>query len=162
MADMDDFKHFLPAWHTRFFVPVAVSICCLVAGIKPSLGFADDYVVIVSKANPADSISSANLRKMFLGEKTTWANGTKVMAITPGPDRPEFALTVKKATGMSGPDFKRYFIQLSFSGKSVPAPRTLDTTAAIARFVSTSPGAISCVPHADVGAGVKTLKVESK
>jgi hypothetical protein len=145
---------------TRFVLPVAISLCCWLAGLKPALGFADDYVVIVSKANPADSISAADLRKMFLGEKATWPNGTKVMAITPGPDRPEYALTIKRATGMSGPDFKRYFIQLSFLGKSVPPPRVLDTPAAIARFVATAPGAISCVPAADAGTGVKTLKVE--
>lgn len=145
---------------TRFVLPVAIPLCCLFAGIKPALGFADDYVVIVNKANPAESINSADLRKMFLGEKTTWTNGVKVMAITPGPDRPEYALSIKKATGMSTPDFKRYFIQLSFLGKSVPPPRVLDTPAAIARFVATSPGAISCIPAADAGAGVKTLKVE--
>jgi len=150
----------LLARHRRLALPVAVSICCLMVGVKPNFGFADDYAVIVSKSNPADSISSADLRKMFLGEKGTWANGTKVMAITPAQDRPEYALAIKKATGMSGPDFKRYFIQLSFLGKNVPPPRTLETPAAIARFVGTSPGAISCVPAADAGAGVKILKVE--
>jgi hypothetical protein len=153
---MPAFKRSLPS---RLLAP-AVVICCLVAGRTSALGFADEYVVIVSKANPANSISSTDLRKMFLGEKTTWTNGVKVMAITPGTDRPEFPLAIEKATGMSGPDFKRYFIQLNFSGKSVPLPRTLDTTAAIARFVGTSLGAVSCVPAADVGPGVKILKVK--
>jgi hypothetical protein len=145
----------------HFFLPVALSLCWLLIGTGRLFSFADDYVVIVSKANPTDSLSVADLRKMFLGEKTTWANGTKVSAITPGPDRPEYGPAVKKATGMSGPDFKRYFIQLSFLGKLVAPPKTLDTTAAIARFVSSSPGAISCVPSADAGAAaVKILKIE--
>jgi ABC-type phosphate transport system substrate-binding protein len=132
----------------------------LIAQRRPSFGFADDYVVIVNKANPADSISPSDLRKMFQGEKSTWANGSKVIAITPGPDRPEYGPAIKRATGMSGADFKRYFIQLSFLGKVVPQPKTLDTPAAIARFVGASPGAISCVPATDAGAGVKILKVE--
>jgi hypothetical protein len=121
---------------------------------------ADDYVVIVNKANPADSISSSDLKKMFLGEKPSWASGAKVVAVTPGPESPEYAPAIKRATGMSGADFKRYFIQLSFLGKVVPPPKSLDSAAAAARFVSTSPGAISCVPAADAGPGVKTLKVE--
>jgi hypothetical protein len=153
-------KNFKCSLLGRFLVPAAVSVCYLAVGAKLSPSFADDYVVIVNKANPVDSISVADLRKMFLGEKATWANGTKVMALTPGPDRPEYPPAIKRATGMSVPDFKRYFIQLSFLGKSVPPPRVLDTPAAIARFVSTSPGAISCIPAADAGAGVKALKVE--
>ncbi len=153
-------RTFKPSLPSRFRVLV-VAVCCLLAEPPFAFGFVDDYVVIVNKANPADSISSADLRKMFVGEKTTWTNGAKVLAITPGPDRPEFALTIEKATGMSGPEFKRYFIQLSFMGKIVPPlPRTLDTTAAIARFVGTSLGAVSCVPAADVGPGVKILKVK--
>jgi hypothetical protein len=150
----------LRAFLKRFLIPAAVSLCCCLPGPKPLQAFADDYVVIVNKANPADSISSADLRKMFLGEKTTWASGVKVMAITPGPDRPEYPPAIKRATGMTVPDFKRYFIQLSFLGKSVPPPRVLDTPAAIARFVGTSPGAISCIPATEASAGVKTLKVE--
>jgi len=142
------------------FLGITVSIGFLFMGAPSLLGFADDYVVIVNKANPANSISAGDLHKMFEGEKTAWAGGAKVIAITPGPDRPEYSPAVKCATGMSGPDFKRYFIQLSFLGKVVAPPKTLDTTAAIARFVGTSPGAISCVPAADAGAGVKILKVE--
>jgi len=153
-------KNFKRSLLFRFFIPIVAAVCWLAAGHTPSFGFADDYVVIVSKANPVDTISAADLKKMFLGEKATWPNGTKVMAITPAQDKPEFALTIKRATGMSTADFKRYFIQLSFLGKTVPPPRTLDTTAAIARFVGTSPGAVSCVPAADAGAAVKTLKVE--
>ncbi len=144
----------------RFFNAIVASVCWFFLGHAPVFGFADDYVVIVNKANPADTISAGDLRKMFLGEKAAWPNGAKVMAITPAQDKPEFALSIKRATGMSTADFKRYFIQLSFLGKVVPPPRTLDTTAAIARYVGTSPGAISCVPAADAGAGVKTLKVE--
>ena len=121
---------------------------------------ADDYVVIVNKANPAESISAGDLKKMFLGEKATWAGGAKVVAVTPAPASPEYGEAIKKATGMSGPDFKRYFIQLSFLGKVVPPPKAVDSAAAAAHFVSTSPGGISCVPAADAGAGVKTLKVE--
>jgi hypothetical protein len=145
---------------SRFLVPAAVASLWMMVGAGALFGFADDYVVIVNKANPADSISSSDLRKMFVGEKAAWANGVKVTPITPGPDRPEYGLAIKRATGMSGADFKRYFIQLSFLGKIVPPPKVLETTAAIARFVSTSPGAISCVPAGDAGAGVKILKVE--
>jgi hypothetical protein len=120
----------------------------------------DDYVVIVNKANPSQSISGLELRKMFLGEKDSWASGAKVTALTPDPNDPKYALVIKKATGMSSADYKRYLIQLSFMGRVVPTPRVLETSAAIVRFVSTSPGAISCVPAAQVNAEVKRLRVE--
>ncbi len=121
---------------------------------------ADDYVVIVNKANPLASISAADLRKMFMGEKNSWPNGTAVTAITPRADAPEYNLAIKRATGMPAADFKRYLIQLSFLGKTVPPPRTLATPAVIAHFVGASPGAISCVPADVAGPEVKTLKVD--
>jgi hypothetical protein len=121
---------------------------------------ADDCVVIVNKANPASSIAAADLRKMYLGEKPAWANGTKVTAVTPSPDSPAYAEVIKKTTGMSGADFKRYFIQLSFLGKVVPPPRALESPAAIVHFVGTYAGALGCVPASEAAASVKTLKIE--
>lgn len=146
-------KHF---WATRVAPTVMI---LLTAGSIPGRT-ADDYVVIVNKANPADSITAADLRKMFLGEKSTWADGSKVAAVTPSPDSPAYPVAVKKATGMSSADFKRYLIQLSFLGKTFSPPIALNSPAAVARFVSTASGAISCVPATLAGPGVKTLKVE--
>lgn len=139
---------------------IALSATALAASFPPPCRAAEDCVVIVNKANPADSISAIDLRKMFLGEKNTWANGVKVTAVTPNPDHPEYAVVIKKTTGMSGGDFKRYFIQLSFLGKVVPPPRPLDSGAAIAHFVGTYGGAVGCVAPSDAGAMVKTIKVE--
>jgi ABC-type phosphate transport system substrate-binding protein len=153
-------KDFMRSFPFRLLAPFTLLVCWLFSANTPAFGFADDYVVIVNKANPVDSISAADLKKMFLGEKTTWPNSTKVIPITPGQDRPEFVPAIKRATGMSSADFKRYFIQLSFLGKVVAQPKTLDSTAAIARYISSSPGAISCVPAADAGSAVKILKVE--
>ena len=139
-------------------------IACLVVGLfAPFLsvsGGTEDFIVIVNKANPAESISSADLKKMFLGEKASWPNGAKVVAVTPGSDRPEYNGAIKRATGMSSADFKRYFIQLSFLGKVVPPPRAADSPAALTRFVSTAVGAIGCVPAAAASPNVKTIKVD--
>lgn len=145
--------------HLKKVAP-ALAIAVALFGLASPSPAADDFVVIVNKANPAESVSAADLRKMFLGEKSTWPSGAKVTAVTPGAETPAYGAAIKRATGMSAADFKRYFIQLSFLGKVVPPPRSLESTAAIAKFVSTYPGAVGCVPSADAGAGVKVLKVE--
>ena len=144
---------------SQLVVKLNIMIALVMAGTIPCRA-ADDCVVIVNKANPVASVSAGDLRKMFLGEKPTWASLAKVSAVTPAPDKPEYAASIKRATGMSGGDFKRYFIQLSFLGKVVPPPRTLDSNAAIVKFVATYPGAVGCVPEADAGAAVKVIKVE--
>jgi hypothetical protein len=137
------------------FAAIALLVTA-VAGLQA----ADDLVVIVNKTNPVDSISANDLKKMFLGEKAVWANGAKVTAVTPGPDRPEYNAAIKKATGMSSADFKRYFIQLSFLGRAAPPPRAFDAPGAAARFVSANPGAIACVPASEATGPVKSLKVQ--
>lgn len=145
------------SWKT--VAPFALVLGVWAISMVPCRG-ADDFVVIVNKANPADSISATDLRKMFLGEKGAWPSGAKVAAVTPSPDSPEYAAAIKKATGMSGADFKRYFIQLSFLGKTVPPPKAADSASSAAHFVSTAPGGISCVPAAAAGAGVKTIALQ--
>ena len=141
------------SWKTPAHVLLAV--CFLVA---PCCRAADDCVVIVNKANPTEAIGGQDLKKMFLGEKAIWPGGAKVSAVTPLADNPDYAAVIKRTTGMSSGDFKRYFIQLSFLGKVVPPPRSLDSSATIAHFVATYPGAIGCVPAAGAGTSVKTIK----
>jgi hypothetical protein len=143
------------SWKTFAYVVLAVSFVA-----PPLCQAADDCVVIVNKANPAEAIGGQDLKKMFLGEKSTWSTGAKVSAATPPPDHPDYATVIKRTTGMSSGDFKRYFIQLSFLGKIVPPPRSLDSSAAVARFVATYPGAIGCVIASDAGASVKAVKIE--
>ena len=41
----------------------------------------DDCVIIVNKANPLDSMSEAEVRRLFLGEKTAWPDGTKAFPL---------------------------------------------------------------------------------
>ena len=121
---------------------------------------ADDFVVIANPANPADSISSSDLKKMFLGDKTSWGNGAKVTAATLAAESPDYNSAIKKATGMASADFKRYMLQMTFTGKPVTLPRGFDSGAAVAHFVSATPGAVGCVPASAAAAGVKVLKVE--
>ena len=135
-------------------IAIMLALCSLPARA------AEDCVIIVSAANPADSISSGDLKKMYLGEKTAWANGAKVSTATPGPDSPDYGVAIKKATGMSAGDFKRYMLQMSFVGKIVPLPRPFDTPAAMVHFVGGTPGGVGCVPAAAAATGVKVLKVE--
>jgi len=139
------------------WLPAIALVSLLTSGAVPCAA-ADDCVIIVNKANPLDSMSEADVRKLFLGEKAAWPDGTKAIPITPTSDKPEYGPAIKKTTGMSGADLKRYFIQLSFLGKAVSPPKTLDSSASIAKFVSASRGAISCVPAADAGPTVKILK----
>lgn len=145
-------------WPSTRLTPLFLAALTFAAA--PLCQAADDCVIIVNKANTTDAISASDLRKIFLGEKSTWTNGSKVTAVTPGPDQQEYAVVIKKTTGMSGGDFKRYFIQLSFLGKVVPPPRSLESAGAIAHFVGTYPGAIGCVPAADAGPAVKPIKID--
>lgn len=136
-----------------------VALSLLASGVQ-RCDAADEYVVIVNAANPAASISPSELRRMFLGDKTSWEGGAKVAAATPAAGTPEYGLAIKKATGMSQADFKRYMLQMTFVGKAVTLPRAFETSAALAHFVGTTPGAVACVPTAAVVAGVKVLKTD--
>jgi ABC-type phosphate transport system substrate-binding protein len=124
-----------------------------------SLGAAE-LAVVVNKANTLETIGSADLRLMILGEKTKWPDGKKVMPVQTSLESPEGALLLKVVFKMSEAVLKRYYMQAAFTGKDIVPPADVRSAAALKQFVARTPGAIGCILATDVDATVTVLKVD--
>jgi ABC-type phosphate transport system substrate-binding protein len=119
-----------------------------------------DLAIVVNKSTTLDTLSSADLRSMFLGEKTKWPDGKKVTPVQTSAQSPERALLLKVVFKMSDPVLKRYYMQAAFTGKETLPPAELASAAALKQFVARTPGAIGCIMASDVDNTITVLKVD--
>src|SRR5437763_12635898 len=149
------------------FVPLLLrtfgfAILCM--AIAPLAHAGDAIVVIVNAANPIDNLSTAELKKLFLSDRSHWDTGKSVapVMVTGSPGRAAFLKTVCR---MSDSDCSKYFLQAAFTGKSATAAKGVSSVAALKSCVVSSPGAIGFVKALDFhgdgsDGGVKAVKID--
>lgn len=127
----------------------------------PSAWAGEAIVVIVNSANPVENLTMAELKKLFLGDKSRWDTGKAVAPVMEIPGAPERAAFLKIICGMSDADMSKYFMQAAFTGKSVTPPKDVGSAAAVKNAVSGSPGGIGFVKASDLagGTGIKAVKI---
>lgn len=121
---------------------------------------ANDLAVIVNKAMPVLTLTSRDLRNIFLGTKDTWPDGTRVIAVSLPTERPETRTVLREICGMSEGDFKRYFLMMNFQGKSASPPRMVPTPGAVRAFVKNTPGAVGVIRARDVDSSVTVMSID--
>jgi len=133
----------------------------LVLGVEKSLAdSSNDLAVIVNKKTTVLALTARDLRGILLGEKERWPNGQKVFAASLPTDLPETRFVLKQICGMSEGDYKRYFMQLAFQGKSISPPKILRTPDAIKALVSSTPGAVGIIHAREVDESVNVLSLD--
>ena len=110
--------------------------------------------IIVNSANSINTMSQADLTKIFKSSKTTWNDGTKIMLAGQKQEVAAFyglVDTPKK-------DFDKHWIKLSLSGKAAPLKNLADDNAVVS-FVKLNSGNIGYVTGSANLAGVKTIEI---
>lgn len=134
--------------------------CLSIALLAAPLALADDLVVIVNKGNAVASLTKAQLRKLLLGEQSSWPGGKPVSVILRAPGQPERDAVLRSVCGMSENDFNQYQMHANFGGATTALPKALGSAAAVRQLVTTLPGAIGFVRAADVTESVKAVPVD--
>ena len=121
-------------------------------------------VVVVNKKNPIDNITTAQLRRIFLGEQKQWDNGKKVFAINLATDNPLRKNFQKAIIGMTIDEIKKYWMDQKIKGKSFRQPNVQKSIKAVQAFVKKLPIAISYLSLEDARKNVhlKILKVDGQ
>ena len=83
--------------------------------IAPSAG-AQDVVLIASPDVPVDSLSASDVENIFLGKKTTWDNGSKIVFYTLKNGAAHEAF-LKNYVSKSASQFKTFWKKQVFTGK---------------------------------------------
>jgi ABC-type phosphate transport system substrate-binding protein len=119
---------------------------------------ADNYKVVVNRANPVTSLDRREVSALFLRRSTRWDDGTPVLPVD-GPDSPARESFSKEVHGKKAAAVRSYWLQIIFSGRGVPPPEKPSDKEVIA-YVKERPGAIGYVSSATSTEDVKVLEVQ--
>ena len=103
----------------------------------------------------------SELISVLKGEKQRWSDGTKVSIYIMKTSTPVGQSTCRKIYNWSGDKVKRYWLELSFSGKA-DAPTFCNTIEELEFYVSQNPGAIGIVDRNSTSTGVKMILIDGK
>ncbi len=116
-------------------------------------------VFIVNRKNPVTSLSLADVRAMLLGERSHWADGTRVTVVMREPKQPERDAIIRLVCRLDDRDYTRTVLRAVFTGDLRSPPKLLETSGGVLRFVYNVPGAIGYVRASEVDDTVTILKV---
>lgn len=138
----------------RKFVFFLVAVICLYG----TWAFAADVRIIVNPDILVDSLEKDQVSKMFLGKKTVWDSGERIMpAILKSGDVHDHFL--KNIVNKNPNQFSMYWKRIIFTGKGV-GPKTFDKESELLEYVANTKGAIGYIGEDTKPEGVKTVSLE--
>ena len=117
------------------------------------------FVVIVNNANPVASLSTTELRRIFMKQSRMWPNGEPMVPVDWDSTHYLRAIFSKDVLNRSVREMQEYWVQQSMTQGLTP-PSTQRSARAVLRFVASVPGAISYVPPSEVDETVRVLPVK--
>lgn len=146
---MDKYKLMNVAGKIRcFLLLLALVRCCPTAR-------AQDIVLVANKSVQVSALNDADLRAIFTGEKTRFADGSRALPVTlKGGAAHEVFL--RKHLGETPDEFRAQWRKAVFTGQGA-MPKTFDSEAALIQYVATTPGALGYVSRISPQDNVKSL-----
>lgn len=151
----------------RLTVVTVVVGFCLARGVRASVfsqrnqnKTGQSLAIVVNRANPVENISAAELRKLFLEQKTRWPNGRRVAVAMLAFGYPERHAVLRQIYRMDERAYEEYFIKETFRGDVFIAPRTLASADVMRKFVFNAPGAIGYLRMGDLDETVKVVRID--
>ena len=122
-----------------------------------SAASAQDVVLIANKNVHIVEIRDADVRAIFTGDKTRFADGSHAVPVIlkGGPVHEVF---LRNHVGDSPDEFRARWRKAVFTGQGA-MPRTFDSESALIEYVSTTPGALGYVSRVSPNNDVKCLPV---
>ena len=128
------------------------------AGLSSAAAQTGSVAIVVNEKNPVNNLSVPELRKLFAGEKHTWAGGLPVKIFVRAPGANE-RVVMLKLLGMSESEYKRYWAGQVYRGEALAEPVGLFSNGMQREAVLLYPGAVALVNVQDLKLGMKVVKV---
>lgn len=127
---------------------------------KPKDAREQDVAVIVNPLNPVESITSAELRKIFSGERQGWSGGLPVAIFVRAPQSHERDVLLSRVLHMTESEYKAFWVQKVYSGEVQREPLALPSNGMQLEAIRAEKGGIALISIQDIHPGVKVLKVD--
>ena len=121
-----------------------------------------NLAIVVNRNNPINSLSTVELRRIFLGARGHWPNGRRITIVMMEPGQPERATVLRAICQMSETEFSNHFLHGLFTGEVLVSPKTLSSPEGVRKFVVYVPGAIGYLRASDVDGTVKVVRIDER
>ena len=148
--------------------------CAALAGLALlgcSLGFAQapeqyaaerNLAIVVNLTNPVNGLTTADLRRVFMGERGHWQNGRRITLVMLEQGWPERNAVLGSIYHMDETEFNNHFLHGLFTGEVFVSPKTLSTPEGVRKFIFNVPGAIGYLRASDVDKTVKVIRIDER
>jgi hypothetical protein len=148
---------------TRSITKVVIGLVGLwlatLGGTRPAAAQSIDVAVVVNSQNPVDNLSASELRKIFVGEKRSWASGTPIRLFVRASGAHERTVLLK-LLNMSESEYKQYWTARVFRGEAQAEPVALFSNGMQKEAIGIYPGAVVLMNIQDVKPGMKIVRLE--
>ena len=119
---------------------------------------AGDWILITNKDNPISSISSANLKRVYIGKMNN-VDGTTLIPVMLADNIPVTAEFLGEVVGKTPEEYKNYWIEAQIKGEG-SAPMIQKTAVSAKLIVAGIPGAITYIGKTDLDDSVKQIEIK--
>jgi hypothetical protein len=146
-------SHFGHTVRRRAAVMLAV---VLVAVARPADA---QLAIVVNPGNATTELSLDRLRRLYLGQATTFPSGAHARL---GRHTPSAATFDRGALGLQPQIVRSRWMAMVFRGEATAVPTELASLEDVKQFVRSHPDAIAFVPAAQVDVSMKVLTIDGK
>jgi ABC-type phosphate transport system substrate-binding protein len=118
--------------------------------------------IIVNPSNPVENLSFSELRRIFLGDRSRWPSGHRVIVTMVDPGHPERDAMLRDVYHMTESAYADHFLKGTYTGDIPAFPKTLSSPEILRKFVFNAPGAIGYLRASDVDESVKVISIDGR
>jgi hypothetical protein len=141
------------------WVPIVVLFLVVANAAAQAECLPGGLAVVVNKANPTESLSIAQLRKLILGDVRTWPDKKPVTLISLDASSEVFKCVLSSIVRMSDAEYHRYIVGAEFRGGDPLAIRSANSGAGAAKMVAGSAGSITVVEASGLAAVAGSIRI---
>ena len=143
-----------------FALPEAGGVHAGAIGAGQTPGATEPLAIVVNRSNPVDDLTSQELRKIFLGNRSYWANGRRITLVMREPGELERNTILRDVCGMNEDQLKNHFLHGLYTGEILVSPKILSSPMGVRKFIFNVPGAIGYLRIGDVDPTVKVVRID--
>ena len=141
-------------WILLTILALAITVSCARLLTVSAL---EEIDIVVNKSNITVPLTREEVRRIFVGEKSSWPGGKRITVLMFAPDQSERVVILQAVFKMSESEYTKYFLQAAFTGHVLAAPRDLPSAAQMKAHLAANPNAIGYLRKEDVDDGVKVV-----
>lgn len=126
---------------------------------SPVFTMAEDVLIIANENVTVSSLGRDDIKHIFLGQKTSWNDGSKIIFVVQDRTKAGDAF-LKKYLNKTASQYEVYWKKQVFSGKG-KMPYSFSSNQELVEFVSRTPGAISYVSSGTTTGNTKIITVHN-